>query len=228
MLSGAGYQVDAVLNGAEAVEAVTRQRYDAILMDCQMPQLNGYEATARIRALEAGVRRTPIIAMTAGARVEDRDRCLAAGMDSYLAKPFSKSVLLSLVAGFLDEDGAAHVDTLETAVIEELASFGEDYLAELVNQFRQETDGLLAELRVARENGSHASVRCIAHSVKGSSAQLGGRRLARSCDELEQRASANTSLRDEDLRAVEQSYGELCRALTRRLRSTPKGSGSAA
>jgi two-component system sensor histidine kinase/response regulator len=67
-------------------------------MDCQMPELNGYEATAAIRARENGQGRIPIIAMTAGARREDQERCWAEGMDGYLAKPFSKDALLSLVA----------------------------------------------------------------------------------------------------------------------------------
>ena len=98
MLSGAGYQVDTVPDGAAAVEAVLAQTYDAILMDCQMPELNGYEATAAIRAYEGSARRTPIIALTAGARREDRDRCLASGMDDYLSKPVSKDALLALVA----------------------------------------------------------------------------------------------------------------------------------
>jgi CheY-like chemotaxis protein len=98
MLTSAGYSVDAVLNGAAAVQAVAERPYDAILMDCQMPELNGYEATAAIRAQEGSDRHTPIIAMTASALREDRDRCLAEGMDSYLSKPVSKATLLALVA----------------------------------------------------------------------------------------------------------------------------------
>jgi two-component system sensor histidine kinase/response regulator len=98
MLASAGYRVDTVLNGAAAVEAVADQPYDAILMDCQMPELNGYEATAAIRAHEGSDRHTPIIAMTAGARQEDRERCLAEGMDSYVSKPVNKDALLALVA----------------------------------------------------------------------------------------------------------------------------------
>jgi len=98
MLSGAGYRVDTALDGIEAVHAASTCAYDAILMDCQMPRLNGYEATAAIRSQEAGSRRTPIIAMTAGALGQDRARCLAEDMDGYVAKPVSREVLLSLVA----------------------------------------------------------------------------------------------------------------------------------
>lgn len=100
-LSQAGYQVDTALNGAIAVKAASKEPYDAILMDCQMPEMNGYEATAAIRALEGSRRHTPIIALTAGARAEDRERCLAEGMDDYLSKPLKKDVLLSLVAGWV-------------------------------------------------------------------------------------------------------------------------------
>ncbi len=97
ILTTAGYSVDTVLNGADAVRAVVARPYDAILMDCQMPELSGYEATAAIRKQEGARSRTPIIAMTAGARREDQERCLAGGMDSYLSKPVSKDVLLALV-----------------------------------------------------------------------------------------------------------------------------------
>ncbi|HEU0101457.1 MAG TPA: response regulator [Mycobacteriales bacterium] len=99
MLAQGGYRVDAVGNGVAAVRAAAEHLYDAILMDCQMPELDGYGATAAIRAAQAGSgHRTQIIAMTASARREDRERCLAEGMDSYLAKPVSKDALLAQVA----------------------------------------------------------------------------------------------------------------------------------
>ncbi len=97
ILSKAGYEVDAVRNGVQAVAAATRQHYDAILMDCQMPQMNGYQATAAIRLQEGVARHTPIIALTAGARDEDRDHCLRVGMDEYLAKPLHKEPLLAML-----------------------------------------------------------------------------------------------------------------------------------
>jgi PAS domain S-box-containing protein len=106
MLSGAGYHVDTVLTGAAAVVAAAARDYDAILMDCQMPELNGYEATAAIRTREGPRRHTPIIAMTAGARREDRERCVAEGMDGYLVKPVSQDALLEVVTRSLKRSHA--------------------------------------------------------------------------------------------------------------------------
>jgi PAS domain S-box-containing protein len=97
ILTKAGYTVDTVRNGAQAVRAAAEQHYDAILMDCQMPQMNGYQATAAIRLQEGVGRHTPIIALTAGARGEDRAHCLEVGMDEYLSKPLHKDPLLVMV-----------------------------------------------------------------------------------------------------------------------------------
>jgi CheY-like chemotaxis protein len=229
MLSSAGYRVDTVPDGAAAVEAAGAQSYDAILMDCQMPELSGYEATAAIRANEGAERHTPIIALTAGARREDRERCLTEGMDSYLAKPLNKDVLLILLATTI-KNGPTTTDPpptrrestaepmIDQAVLSQLSALGEigvhDFLDRLVHQFVRETEPRLVELREALDAGDATAVGRIAHIIQGSGCQLGGRRLALSCSRLEAKATTG-SLSDArtDLRGVEMDYQDLRRTL---------------
>jgi two-component system sensor histidine kinase/response regulator len=116
ILMGAGYQVDTVPDGAAAVRAAASYPYDAILMDCRMPKVDGYQATAAIRANEGMSHHTPVIAMTAGARMEDRDRCLAEGMDDYISKPIGRSDLLAIVASVLSDTAEGHWES-DTGVL---------------------------------------------------------------------------------------------------------------
>jgi DNA-binding NarL/FixJ family response regulator len=211
------------------VQAVVDQRYDVILMDCQMPEMSGYEATAAIRAHESPDRRTPIIALTAGARPEDRELCLAEGMDSYLAKPLTKTVLLDLVAETV-KNGPTATDPLpvghaavaevmiDPAVLAELfvlAEGGEhDFLANLVDQFVRETEPRLVELRTAMEAGDAPAVGRIAHLIQGSGSQLGGRRLALSCERLEGKSRTGVvSGAGAEMQGLEMDYQDLCHAL---------------
>jgi CheY-like chemotaxis protein len=105
LLRKAGYFVDAVANGQEAVEAVASRPYALILMDVQMPEMDGLAATARIRALPGAVAGIPIVAMTANALKGDRERCLAAAMNDYISKPINRTELLNTVARWLDGSG---------------------------------------------------------------------------------------------------------------------------
>jgi CheY-like chemotaxis protein len=104
MLQKLGYKAEAVANGAEALDAVRKSRYDLVFMDCQMPEIDGYEATRRIRSLSAGIRTAPIIAMTANALEGDRQRCLEAGMDDYVTKPIELEALAGTIAKWLGDE----------------------------------------------------------------------------------------------------------------------------
>jgi CheY-like chemotaxis protein len=98
LLERNGYVVEAVSDGQAAVGAVLDRPFDVVLMDCNMPVMDGYAATAQIRALERGGRRLPILAMTANDSPEDRDACLRAGMDDYLVKPIQAALVLAAIA----------------------------------------------------------------------------------------------------------------------------------
>ncbi len=106
-LTGMGMTVSIAADGAEALERAARDRYDVILMDCQMPVMDGFEATTGIRAMEGQDRRTPVIALTANALEGDRERCLAAGMDDYLAKPISRETLRAVLQRWLPDSALA-------------------------------------------------------------------------------------------------------------------------
>jgi two-component system, sensor histidine kinase and response regulator len=101
-----GYEVHAVANGRDAVTAWQDGRYDLILMDCQMPVLDGYEATREIRTLEAGERRIPIVALTAHAMKDDDAKCIAAGMDHHLTKPLDRARLQACLDQIFDDDSS--------------------------------------------------------------------------------------------------------------------------
>jgi CheY-like chemotaxis protein/HPt (histidine-containing phosphotransfer) domain-containing protein len=242
MLSQEGYIVDAALNGAVAVEAFKANSYDAVLMDCQMPELNGYEATAAIRAHEGPDRHTPIIAMTAGARREDRNRCLAAGMDAYLAKPVSKDALLALVgrsvnysrnsepAVLPEPDISREEVALDPTVLDGLRLLGAteaDPVNEIVNTFIRDAEPTLLRLGEAVASKDGDAVALIAHNIRKSSGQLGGRRLEASCNRLERRAVAGILFdgrTNSEVQDLEHDYRELSGLLSRQ-RSSANGHG---
>src|SRR5262249_29654608 len=123
-----GYSVDAVSNGSEVLNSLNRESYDCVLMDCQMPDMDGFETTREVRKREGESKHIPIIAMTANALEGDRERCLAAGMDDYISKPVKKEKLAAVLNQWTQQsrDGVTklqageHVSVLDASVLEEL------------------------------------------------------------------------------------------------------------
>jgi CheY-like chemotaxis protein/HPt (histidine-containing phosphotransfer) domain-containing protein len=211
-LSRLGYRADVAVNGAEALECLERNRYAAVLMDCQMPVMDGYEATSRLRHLEGPDRHTPVIALTALAMTADRARCIAAGMDDYLAKPVQVEDLVSALERWAPLDAslpfAVVMDSerdvpdeavegdelpsdLDPAIVGGLRDLGGiALLDELVSLFHDEVGRYLEELDRALADGDPVAFRQTAHALSGSSANMGARRVAAAAAALEQLAGS--------------------------------------
>jgi HPt (histidine-containing phosphotransfer) domain-containing protein len=166
-------------------------------MDGQMPGMDGYEATARIRAFEGPVRHTPIIALTAGAMRGDRERCLAAGMDDYVAKPMSPEQLEAVLQRWVTKSerpasslAPAPVTGADgpidwTMVTDLLSLTPPDFLDELLGLFFRDTAIALTDLRIAWRDDDLASWSSIAHKLRGSCATLGARAMTEICAQME-------------------------------------------
>ncbi|MGB3681619.1 MAG: PAS domain S-box protein [Rubrobacteraceae bacterium] len=203
-----GYKADVAGDGLEALEALSRSTYAAVLMDCQMPKMDGYEATAEIRRREAETgRHVPIIAMTANALQGDREKALDAGMDDYVAKPVKAGELDGLLKRWLPEeadlgpaasDPTVHAEdgqaedghVLDPDVLESLRGLQEpgepDILAELAELFLEDATAQIGALREAVETGDAQAILRLAHALKGSSGNMGAKETSRICARLEE------------------------------------------
>ena len=215
MLEKLGYQSDVVENGQEALSALARGSYAVVLMDCQMPLVDGFEATRLIRQREGAVQESaasappethhiPIVALTANAMRGDRERCLAAGMDDYLTKPVRKEDLkgvldrwipLSIHSQIAQLDGAEHrangTEPEPPSVIFDVATMlrniGGDMalLEELVNLFLQRYQAMLEAIRAALTDRNQAAVEQAAHALKGTASNLCASEVVLSAGQLE-------------------------------------------
>lgn len=195
LLEKAGHTVVKAVNGREAVEAVERQSYDLVLMDIQMPEMNGLEATAAIRATEEGTgRRIPIIAMTAHAMKGDQERCLAAGMDAYISKPIRAQEFYALIQPFacppLAPNGEPHAEPDETELFDraqalERVEGDEELFDEIVRLFLETSPGMLAQLQEALNRGDDAALSKSAHKLKGAISNFGARKAVEEAQALE-------------------------------------------
>ncbi len=231
MLERMGCQADVVNNGKECLAQIARASYDLVLMDCHMPELDGYKATAIIREYEAEDSHVPIIAMTANVTEGESERCLSVGMDDYLAKPLSRDALKEKLLRWLDASGPTddenweHIEGFEP---EEIVVGGQDIentseiidiqvLRNLEAQLGPAVEKVIAAivedlplyleaLEQALEQRDSIKLAVIAHTIKGSASNVGAVRLVEISQQLESQA------RKDELEGAEKKVGEVCAA----------------
>jgi PAS domain S-box-containing protein len=213
LLQSLGYSAEVARNGLEAVHAVRTRPYDVVLMDVEMPDLDGLEATRRIRT-EPRHRHAPrIIAVTANVMQGDRDACLAAGMDDFLAKP----IRLEELAAALARCERYPADALDAAALAQLRAVGgAEFAADLTETFLAETPSLIAALRRASGEADADGLRRGAHTLKTHGRTFGAAGLAEVCERLEGLAAAGVLEGAEQLvDRIEQEFGRAAEALER-------------
>jgi signal transduction histidine kinase/DNA-binding NarL/FixJ family response regulator len=228
-----GCRADVAANGFEALDALYRIAYSAVLMDCQMPEMDGFQATAEIRRREGSGRRTPIIAMTANAMQGDRERCLAAGMDDYIAKPVRiedlECVLRRVLAapspavtaeadtpGMHGRDSNGAIDRARLARLLPLNRPGrENAVADLIGQFLADAPLRLMALREAAAQHDRTATNETAHALRGAADHFGALEVVALCEQLERLArTGSLGGAIELIEALEEAFARARAALT--------------
>jgi CheY-like chemotaxis protein/HPt (histidine-containing phosphotransfer) domain-containing protein len=217
-------------DGLEAVAMARRDDYDAIFMDCMMPRVDGFQATRQIRSAEVG-RHVPIIALTVLTMPGDRERCLAAGMDDYLAKPLLIVALDAALERWLPLTPALEPPTAQDELVDEAVLQLRDALppalrVELVVLFEAQSEECVEEITDASERGDREGVRRAAHLLKGSSATLGAIKLQACCQELERMSRSTDGDTNEKLDRLRVVAAEASLALRRQLLGGGDGAGT--
>jgi CheY-like chemotaxis protein len=192
-----GYRADIAANGLEVLESLSRIPYDIVLMDCQMPEMDGFEATREIRLREGENKHTIIIAMTANALEGDREKCLAAGMDDYLSKPVKVEELQRVLERWQPDSPQVHAAGVLSTTSEdaqapvnidcllEAADGDEDLAQELMELYLNQMSEAMEKLDDALVNNAADEVNRLAHTAVGSSATIGMVTLIAPLKELE-------------------------------------------
>ncbi|GIX22585.1 MAG: hypothetical protein KatS3mg121_1368 [Gammaproteobacteria bacterium] len=239
LLEKLGCRVELAESGAQALARFGDRRYDAVLLDIQMPGMDGYRVAAEWRAREGAGRRTPLIAITANNRPEDVERCLAAGMDAVLCKPFKRAELARTLARWyaLDAEAAGEASAAGTdsgdvafdrAVLEALgAEVGAAACAQMIEVYLEDLQLHLQALRHAAERGDGPLLRRTAHTLRGASRHFGAVALAWACEALE-RESENGGDVGERLGAVERAAAATRPLLEAELRRLQRHAAGAA
>lgn len=232
ILEKRGYRVDVVANGKEAVRALELAPYDLILIDCQMPVLDGYAATRKIRESEKDGRpRTPIVALTAHAMAGEREKCLAAGMDDYLSKPVRAEELSELLSKLLlgceprarsssrwaavKEQKKGCIAQVEARLPVLRQDLGDDGAHEVLDMFIKDGESQIEQLKGALSEGNVESVAALAHMLKSSSGYVGCATMQAMCQRLE-REALSEGLADASgmFRAIKTEFDGLAMAWT--------------
>ncbi len=235
LLDRLGLRVTVVENGAKAVAQWERTGCDLILMDCQMPEMDGYEATGHIRKLEHGSdSHVPIVALTANAMETDRERCLDAGMDDYISKPFRQGLLVSTLQRWLPTNSQVDIaedDIMESSTAQPKADFGTevempeainvsvyagirklmgDAISELIEAYLEDTTEFVRLMREACIANDYAAIQVPAHSMKSSSANIGAMRLSALAKKLEEQVRAgNPENVEQQVLEIEEEFGRV-------------------
>jgi len=206
-LQSLGYAADIVPNGREAIEAVKNHSYDVVLMDCQMPIADGFEATATIRQHEGEAKHMIIIAMTAHALEGEREKCLAAGMDDYISKPVKIDILGEMLKKWLARDAenleeaqaeklatTINMDNFESVDTAVLGGFKDlqqpdesDIVTELIDLFLEDAEKRMTVLKQSADGDDVKMISTQAHAIKGSSGNIGAVKIAMLSNLLEEK-----------------------------------------
>jgi signal transduction histidine kinase/CheY-like chemotaxis protein/HPt (histidine-containing phosphotransfer) domain-containing protein len=217
LLERLGHRADVASNGREVLARLEHAIYDVVLMDVQMPEMDGLEASRAICARWPAGRRPRIVAMTAEAMHGDREKCLAAGMDDYIVKPVTLDQLREALTRCAAPGGAAAESAVERRVLDQLREDlgGNAPLRDIIVSFLEATPEALVTLRDAAARADVDAIRRTAHTLKGTSAMLGARPLAEQCAELEHLGrSGHVADAVSRVTAIEASYRKVEAALS--------------
>ncbi|WP_198002374.1 response regulator [Chlorobium ferrooxidans] len=221
MLGKLGCFPDVAANGREAIDAMRQKRYDLVFMDCQMPEIDGYEVTRRIRKDHSLLCSPdiPVVAMTANAMKGDREKCIDAGMDDFMAKPLKKSDFQAIFERYFPglfvresskEAGAGALTTDDVFLIDDVLfrlQNDREIILIIIGQFLLEAALQITELQAAAAEHDTERVRILSHTIKGAAATVGGQELSRCAAIIEQGAkSGDLTGIDEHLRDLNASY----------------------
>lgn len=219
--------IDLAENGKEALEMIMKNKYDIVLMDCQMPEIDGYQTTTMLREMEKGTaQHLPVIALTANAMVGDKEKCLKAGMDDYLSKPIRPEKLTTMLAKYtahkerkennyiLAPDEKKQTDNRQDTPIDlahlELFTDGDlDTEKELLDLFFNEANSSLSCLKQSLADNDDDAWETAAHRLKGASENLGAAPLSKACEEAEDGYKENKTNKKKVLANIETRLNEL-------------------